>query len=108
MNMNQIKYVLTIASSASMREAATKLFISQPALSASVRELEEELGILLFKRSNKGIMLTDAGHEFVTYAKKAANQYSSNNSERKYYKELCKGIKEIKKRKKKKDGEIIP
>lgn len=75
MNMNQIKYVLTIASSASMREAATKLFISQPALSASVRELEEELGILLFERSNKGIMLTDAGHEFVTYAKKAANQY---------------------------------
>lgn len=75
MNMNQIKYVLTIAASSSMREAAAKLFISQPALSASVRELEEELGILIFERSNKGITLTDAGHEFVNYAKKAVNQY---------------------------------
>jgi len=75
MNMNQIKYVLTIAASSSMREAAAKLFISQPALSSSVHELEEELGILIFERSNKGITLTDAGHEFVNYAKKAVNQY---------------------------------
>ena len=75
MNINQIKYVLTIAASASMREAATKLFISQPALSASVRELEDELGILIFERSNKGIMLTDAGREFVVYGKKALSQY---------------------------------
>ncbi len=75
MNINQIKYVLTIASSSSMREASTKLFISQPALSASLRELEEELGIVLFERSNKGIMLTDVGREFLTYAKKAVNQY---------------------------------
>mgnify|MGYP002519414563 CR=1 FL=1 len=75
MNINQIKYVLTIAASSSMREASTKLFISQPALSASVRELEEELGILIFERSNKGILLTDAGREFVTYAKKVLNPY---------------------------------
>ena len=75
MNMNQIKYVLTIAASSSMREAAAKLFISQPALSASIHELEDELGILIFERSNKGITLTDAGHEFVNYAKKAVNQY---------------------------------
>ncbi len=75
MNITQIKYVLQIARSASMREAATKLFISQPALSASVRELEEELGILLFERTNKGISLTDEGREFVTYAKKAVGQY---------------------------------
>ena len=47
MNITQIKYVLAIAASSSIREAATKLFISQPALSSSVRELEEELGILI-------------------------------------------------------------
>ena len=75
MNITQIKYVLAIAASSSIREAATKLFISQPALSSSVRELEEELGILIFQRSNKGISLTDAGREFVTYAKKAVGQY---------------------------------
>ncbi len=75
MNVNQLKYVLAIASSSSMREAATKLFVSQPALSSSVRELEEELGILIFERSNKGIVLTDEGREFVIYAKKAVGQY---------------------------------
>ncbi len=75
MNIQQIKYILAIAGSSSMREAATKLFISQPALSASVAELEDELGILIFERTNKGISLTDEGREFVTYAKKAVGQY---------------------------------
>lgn len=75
MNINQIKYVLTVAQSSSMREAASKLYVSQPALSASIRELEDELGILIFERSNKGITLTEAGHEFISYAKKALSQY---------------------------------
>ena len=75
MNINQLKYAIEIASSSSMREAATKLFVSQPALSASIRELEEEMGILIFERTNKGITLTDEGREFVNYAKKAVSQY---------------------------------
>ena len=75
MNINQLKYVIEISASSSMREAATKLFISQPALSASVKELEDELGILIFERSNKGIVLTDEGRDFLTYAKKAVSQY---------------------------------
>ena len=74
MNVNQLKYVLAIAASSSMREAATRLYVSQPALSASIRELEDELGILIFERSNKGIVLTDEGREFVIYAKKAVGQ----------------------------------
>ena len=75
MNITQLKYVLEMASSSSMREASTKLYVSQPALSASVRELEDELGILIFERTNKGIYLTDDGREFLTYAKKAVSQY---------------------------------
>ena len=75
MNINQIRYVLTIAGSSSMREASTKLFVSQPALSSSIRELEDELGILIFERTNKGISLTDEGREFIEYAKKAVSQY---------------------------------
>jgi DNA-binding transcriptional LysR family regulator len=67
--------VLEVAGSPSMREAATRLFVSQPALSASIRELEEELGILIFERNNKGIKLTDEGREFIIYAKKAVSQY---------------------------------
>ena len=75
MNMNQLKYVLAAAGSSSIREASTKLYVSQPALSASIRELEEELGILIFDRTNKGISLTDEGREFLSYAKKAVGQY---------------------------------
>jgi len=75
MNMIQLKYVLEIAGSSSMREAATKLYVSQPALSTSVRELEEELGILIFERTNRGVSLTDSGREFVEYAKRAVGQY---------------------------------
>jgi len=75
MNINQLKYVLEVANSSSMREASTKLFVSQPALSAGIRELEEELGILIFERTNKGVSLTDEGREFIDYAKKAVGQY---------------------------------
>lgn len=75
MNINQLKYVLEVAGSSSMRDAATKLYVSQPALSASIHELENELGILIFDRTNKGISLTDAGREFLVYARKAVGQY---------------------------------
>ncbi len=75
LNIQQIRYVLEVAGSASMREASTRLYISQPALSSSIRELEDELGIVLFERTNKGITLTDAGREFVIDAKKAVGQY---------------------------------
>ena len=75
MNLNQLKYVLTVAGAPSMREAATRLYVSQPALSASIRELEEELGIRIFERSNKGILLTKEGQEFLIYVKKAVGQF---------------------------------
>ena len=75
MNINQLKYVLEVAASSSMREASTRLYVSQPALSASIHELEEEIGILIFERTNKGISLTDEGREFLSYAKKAVGQY---------------------------------
>jgi DNA-binding transcriptional LysR family regulator len=71
----QMKYVLEVAVAPSIREASTRLFLSQPALSSSIRELEEELGIIIFDRSNKGISLTDEGREFVTYAQRVVGQY---------------------------------
>lgn len=74
MNINQLKYVLEVAGASSMREAATNLFVSQPALSLSIRELESELNIRIFERTNKGISLTDEGREFLEYARKAVAQ----------------------------------
>lgn len=75
MTIIQLKYVLEVAGSSSMREAAGKLFVSQPALSNAIRELEEELHVKLFERTNKGISLTEQGNEFVSYAKQAVSQY---------------------------------
>ena len=75
MTILQLKYVIAIATSGSFREAASKMFVSQPALSATVRELEEELGMQLFERTNKGVHLTEAGQEFLVYAKEAVSQY---------------------------------
>ena len=75
MTILQLKYIVVISNSASMREASGKLFVSQPALSSAVRDLEDELGIRIFERTNKGIKLTEAGNEFVKYAKQAVSQY---------------------------------
>lgn len=75
MTILQLKYVLAIANSSSMREAASKLYVSQPALSATIHELEEELGIKIFDRNNKGITLSKQGSEFLVYAKQAVSQY---------------------------------
>ncbi len=58
-----------------MREAGNKLYISQPALSSAVRELEDEIGVKIFERNNRGISLTEAGYEFLAYAKQAVGQY---------------------------------
>lgn len=75
MTILQLKYVIAIANSPSMRVAASRLYISQPALSASLRELEEELNVQIFERNNKGISLTEEGKEFLVYAKQAVSQY---------------------------------
>ncbi len=75
MTILQLKYVVTISASQSMREASGKLFVSQPALSSTIRDLEDELGIRIFERTNKGIKLTEAGNEFLGYAKQAVSQY---------------------------------
>lgn len=71
----QLKYAITIANSGSFREAASRLFVSQPALSTTIRELEEEIGIQLFERTNKGIRVTENGEDFIIYAKEAVSQY---------------------------------
>ena len=55
MTLAQLRYAITVANSNSMNEAARNLFISQPSLSSAIRELEEEIGVELFRRTNRGI-----------------------------------------------------
>lgn len=75
MTILQLKYVIALANAKSMREAASRLYVSQPALSTTIKELEEELNIKIFERNNKGIIITAEGLELLTYAKQAVSQY---------------------------------
>ena len=76
MTLMQLKYVITVAGENSFNEAAKKLFISQPSLSTSIRSLEKEIGIEVFKRSQSGIILTPEGEEFIGYARQVVEQYN--------------------------------
>lgn len=75
MTLTQLRYVIEVANSSSMNEAARNLFISQPSLSSSVKDLEEEVGLELFKRTNRGISMTPEGEEFIGYARQVVEQY---------------------------------
>ena len=74
MTLQQIRYVTMIAQAGSMNEAAKKLFISQPSLSGAIKELEKEVGIIIFSRTSKGVVLTAEGEEFLGYARQILNQ----------------------------------
>ncbi|WP_434511573.1 LysR family transcriptional regulator [Desulfitobacterium sp. AusDCA] len=69
MNILHLKYAVEVEKTGSITQAAERLFMSQPNLSKAIRELETTLGISLFKRSSKGIVTTQKGKEFLTYAK---------------------------------------
>ena len=65
MTLQQLKYMLAVAESGSISEAAKSLFISQPSLSNALKELETEIRRTLFMRTNRGIQLTNDGAEFM-------------------------------------------
>ncbi|MDY5577103.1 MAG: LysR family transcriptional regulator [Lachnospiraceae bacterium] len=74
MTLQQIRYVIMVANTGSMNEAAKKLFISQPSLSGAIRELETEMGINIFSRTSRGVVLTAEGEDFLGYARQILSQ----------------------------------
>lgn len=74
MTLTQLKYAVTVAGEQSMNSAAKKLFVSQPSLSNAIRELESEIGIEIFRRTNRGIVVTPEGEEFIGYARQVTEQ----------------------------------
>ena len=75
MTLQQLRQVIAVADSGSMNEAAKRLYITQPSLSAAIKELEKEIGIEIFLRSNRGIVTTADGEEFLGYARQIVEQY---------------------------------
>ena len=75
MTIQQLNYVITISEKGSLNKAAEVLYVTQPSLTSSVRELEKELGITIFNRGGKGVTLTNDGAEFIQYARQVVTQY---------------------------------
>ena len=74
MTLTQIEYVLAIAEEGSFVEAAKKRFVTQPALTTQVKNLEEELGVMIFDRTKKPIAPTVIGKQIIEQAKEIINQ----------------------------------
>ncbi len=92
MTLQQLKYVIEVARSRSISKAAQNLFISQPSLSNALKELEKEIGIIIFSRTNKGIVITQEGTEFLGYARQVVeqaelleNRYSNKQSQQQQF-----------------------
>lgn len=77
MNLQHLKYIIEVERTHSISKAAENLFMAQPNLSKAIKELEENINLTIFKRSSKGVVLTDKGIEFITFAKNILNQVES-------------------------------
>ncbi len=75
MTLQQLRYAIAVADCESMNKAAQSLFISQPSLSGAIKELEEEINLVIFNRSNRGIKTTQEGEEFLGYARQMMDNY---------------------------------
>lgn len=74
MTLQQLKYIVTVAENGNITEAAKQLFVSQPSLTNAIRELEKEMKITIFNRTNKGVVISNEGDEFLAYARQVLEQ----------------------------------
>lgn len=74
MTLQQLRYVIMVAETGTITEAANRLYISQPSLTNAIHELEKEMNITIFNRSNKGISLSKEGDDFLGYARQVLEQ----------------------------------
>ncbi len=76
MTLQQLKYIVTVAEKGTISEAAKELFISQPSLTNAIKELEREMQITIFHRTNKGVQVSNEGDVFLGYARQVLEQAS--------------------------------
>ena len=74
MTLKQLYYIVTVAETQNITDAAKKLYIAQPSLTSAIKELEKEFRITIFNRSKKGIQLTQEGEVFLGYARQVLDQ----------------------------------
>ena len=76
MKLQQLRYVVKVAECGSITEASRRLFVSQPSITASIRDLENEMGVHIFERTNKGVIVSEEGETFLGYARQVLDQAS--------------------------------
>ena len=81
MNIIYLKYAVAVARAGSLNKAAEELYVAQPNLSRAIKELEKELGVVLFERTSKGISLTSDGERLVSYGKKILKEIDDVEAE---------------------------
>lgn len=74
MTLQQLRYAVKVAEQGTITDAANELFIAQPSLTKAIRELEKEMGITIFDRTNKGITVSREGEQFLAYARQVLEQ----------------------------------
>ena len=74
MKLQQLRYVVKVAECGSITEASRRLFVSQPSITASIRDLENEMGVHIFERTNKGVIVAEEGETFLGYARQVLDQ----------------------------------
>ena len=74
MKLQQLKYAVKVAECGSITEASRRLFVSQPSITASIRDLEDEMGVHIFDRTNKGVIVSEEGETFLGYARQVLEQ----------------------------------
>ncbi|MCR5112841.1 MAG: LysR family transcriptional regulator [Acholeplasmatales bacterium] len=84
MTLKQLEYVIKVAETGNITKAAESLFIAQPSLTHAISELEKEMNVQIFARTNKGISVTKEGEMFLAYARQVLEQ--ANLLEDKYKK----------------------
>lgn len=77
MTLQQLRYIITISETGSLNKAAELLYVAQPSLTNAIKELEKEIGIIIFNRTGRGVTLTNDGVEFMLYARQLYSQYES-------------------------------
>lgn len=74
MKLQQLVYAVNVAEYGSVTEAARRLYVSQPSVTSSIRDLEREMGVHIFDRTNKGVVVTEEGETFLGYARQVLEQ----------------------------------